>query len=1003
MVSALFTPDGATLIVGMTDQFLRFRASDGTPLAPLMVPGSDGYGTLSGDGKVFATTGPSNHVQTLAYPDGAPTTNPASTWTASAIALSRDGSVLAVDNGGVTLVRTSDGTTVQALKGPSYNYSIAFSNDDAYVGAADAALVVWRRSDGNVIYQGGTTLGGATLSPVPPELATGYNGTGAVVIWDYEQGQILRTLNDAAPNLVDILGFSDVGHLSLGVQGVKWRALLYDLAQPQPLSNVTYTYATEPPDWGAPGAYLTGDERYLVGAGDPVAPDQMGNVRIWDTATGTVVRSLPGHAGGIYALALDGRNKRIATAGYEALRTTPGGLDAGISIKLWDQDSGGLLQTFVGHTDYVYEVAFSPDGTELLSGGRDGLVRLWSIADGSVVRDFAGPTDHLTSQSWYGLGVSFSPNGLLIASGGNDLSVRGGATVVNIWSKETGAPVRHLQMPGVLEDGFGAPVVARRSRDRGSRTGGPLRLVRRRPRRVPRPRTSKPTRTMFVCQHRRLNTCSSEAPEEPRRRGRGRLRVAQDGAGLSRFWAPVLRRDGGRREVCRSSCGPPGPKIAPPKVLRGLLQLERRCHDPRRRDQDNDGARPRGAACVGRLRATPYARTTFTSPIRASVRRQTPAARRRSKTRTSGTRSSSMWPPAILLNVTNRRTKVQIEWAAITLTHSDGSVTSLRPDVDLGWLQPRPPPPRPFATALPHSGSEAAAYEGRRFQLNVPAVVRRQSALSLRPHRARARALGVPMRLPLLACLVVVGVTGGCATRYPLPMTAADLVRYDVDAGPALVAYLGQPDASPAVCESAHAGAARFGVHARGSRCADRRVRRREDQWGEAAPLHRRRAQGLPADQVPSLFDDVMRAYGKLLKDSDLETDPALAERREHATPVRRPPTRSRRASKRSGRPSSTICATSWPRTSPGPIAKSSAAEIIATVDVEHGPWQGRPVDPPLMDTLAAAGNEMTLTRFAERLPAPDLQEAKRRIVESTSRCPPSTRCAPPPPPSKSR
>jgi hypothetical protein len=34
------------------------------------------------------------------------------------------------------------------------------------------------------------------------------------------------------------------------------------------------------------------------------------------------------------------------------------------------------------------------------------------------------------------------------------------------------------------------------------------------------------------------------------------------------------------------------------------------------------------------------------------------------------------------------------------------------------------------------------------------------------------------------------------------------------------------------------------------------------------------------------------------------------------------------------------------------------------------------------MDTLAAAGNEMSLTRFAERLPAPDLREqAKRRIV----------------------
>ena len=135
------------------------------------------------------------------------------------------------------------------------------------------------------------------------------------------------------------------------------------------------------------------------------------------------------------------------------------------------------------------------------------------------------------------------------------------------------------------------------------------------------------------------------------------------------------------------------------------------------------------------------------------------------------------------------------------------------------------------------------------------------------------------MRLPLLACLVVVGVTGGCATRYPLPMTAADLVRYDVDAGPALVAYLGQPDASPAVCDLRTRGphVSAFTPEVRGALIGgfvDGKIN---------AALWRRcvdgALKGLPADQVPSLFDDVMRAYGKLLKDSDLETDPALAER----------------------------------------------------------------------------------------------------------------------------
>ena len=86
---------------------------------------------------------------------------------------------------------------------------------------------------------------------------------------------------------------------------------------------------------------------------------------------------------------------------------------------------------------------------------------------------------------------------------------------------------------------------------------------------------------------------------------------------------------------------------------------------------------------------------------------------------------------AVLLNVTNKTDQVlQIEWTAITLTRGDGSVTDLRPDVDLGWLQPQATvAARLVVVALPHSGREAAAYEGRRFQLNVPAIVRRQPKL----------------------------------------------------------------------------------------------------------------------------------------------------------------------------------------------------------------------------------------------------------------------------------
>jgi len=83
---------------------------------------------------------------------------------------------------------------------------------------------------------------------------------------------------------------------------------------------------------------------------------------------------------------------------------------------------------------------------------------------------------------------------------------------------------------------------------------------------------------------------------------------------------------------------------------------------------------------------------------------------------------------AVLLDVTNKTDQVlQVEWAEISITRPDGTGTSLRPDVDLGWLPPGATlAARLFPIALPHSGRAALANQGRRFQLNVPVIVRRE-------------------------------------------------------------------------------------------------------------------------------------------------------------------------------------------------------------------------------------------------------------------------------------
>jgi WD40 repeat protein len=42
-------------------------------------------------------------------------------------------------------------------------------------------------------------------------------------------------------------------------------------------------------------------------------------------------------------------------------------------------DSGKIVHRFEEHTDQVLAVAFLPDGTKALSGGKDNTLRLWLV------------------------------------------------------------------------------------------------------------------------------------------------------------------------------------------------------------------------------------------------------------------------------------------------------------------------------------------------------------------------------------------------------------------------------------------------------------------------------------------------------------------------------------------------------------------------------------------------------------------------------------------------
>jgi WD40 repeat protein len=116
-----------------------------------------------------------------------------------------------------------------------------------------------------------------------------------------------------------------------------------------------------------------------------------GFVNLKDVANPKSQRGLAQFSGSPRAVAFSPDSKQLAVAGDFGGFVGPYGAGFGRhQIKLWDVASGNLLRTLEGHQHAVTNVAFSPDGKWLAAGSTDEIVKVWDTTKGRLSRTLEG-------------------------------------------------------------------------------------------------------------------------------------------------------------------------------------------------------------------------------------------------------------------------------------------------------------------------------------------------------------------------------------------------------------------------------------------------------------------------------------------------------------------------------------------------------------------------------------------------------------------------------------
>lgn len=198
--------------------------------------------------------------------------------------------------------------------------------------------------------------------------------SGELMLWDVANRALLRSLESAHSDTVFGVEFSHDGQFLLTGAADKF-VKIHEVATGKLAKSFEgHTNHVLDVTW------RHGDKQIASAGADNA-------VKIWSFETGEQQRTIGGYNKQVTALQFMGRGPNLVSCAGDK------------TVRFHQADNGNNFRNFAGATDFMFAAAGSEDEKIVISGGQDGVLRIWNGTNGQVIKVFEPPKPEENAQA----------------------------------------------------------------------------------------------------------------------------------------------------------------------------------------------------------------------------------------------------------------------------------------------------------------------------------------------------------------------------------------------------------------------------------------------------------------------------------------------------------------------------------------------------------------------------------------------------------------------------